>query len=260
MSKTNSPFRAAIYQYKARDETPVKRIARLGHILADSGSGAFDLLVCPELFLSGYNVADDIIKYSKTSSGTYFKQISELAKTWNTAIIYGYPEDTPKGRYNSALCVSAEGEIMANHRKMGLPSDYEKLYFQRGVQTTVFEIKGYRLAIAVCYDAEFPENIRKCAQHGAEIVIVPTALVERWTFVARKMMPTRAFENGVFLLYANYCGEENGSRYLGDSRIIAPDGEELAVAGTEETVINAELDQKRITESRWILPYLEDLQ
>ena len=257
--KKEAPFRAAIYQYQARDETPSDRIARLDHALEKAGENAFDLLVCPELFQSGYNSGDKIIEFSEKADGPFFQAVSELAKKWNTAILYGYPEISGDQLFNSAQCVSATGESLINYQKINLPSDYERSYFETGNEKTLFEINGYKLAIAVCYDAEFPENIRENALMGAEIVIVPTALVERWTFVARKMIPTRAFEHGVFLLYANFAGEENGFRYLGDSRIVAPDGEDLAVAGAEECVISANLRRQEITEARNTLPYLESI-
>ncbi len=253
-------FHAAIFQYQARDETPIDRIARLAQVLSEQSEIGLDLMVCPELFLSGYNSGDKIIQYSDKADGAYFKLISNLAKKWKTAILYGYPEKTKNERYNSAICISAEGEILTNYRKLSLPNEYEKSYFETGNEFACFEIKGYKLAIAICYDAEFPENIRNCALQGAEIVIVPTALVKRWTFVARKMIPTRAFENGVFLLYANFCGEENGFHYLGDSRIVAPDGEDLAVAGSSECIISASLDRQRIIDARNTLPYLEVLR
>lgn len=260
MTQAIPSLRVAIFQYEARRETPSDRLGRLDQALAGLGAGTVDVLVCPELFLSGYRVNDEIIKYSEHSTGPFFQAVAKLAKTWKTAIIYGYPEATPQGRYNSALCVSADGEMLANHRKLGLSGDYEKVYFQAGNQFAMFEMKGYKLAIGICYDVEFPENIRACTQQGAEVVVVPTALVERWSFVARKMIPTRAFENGIFLLYANFAGEENGSRYLGESRIVAPDGEELAVAGAEEAIITAQLDRNRIIEARKAIPYLEDLR
>ena len=73
------------------------------------------------------------------------------------------------------------------------------------------------------------------------------------------MIPTRAFENGLFLAYANYAGSAFGLDYLGESRIVGPDGRDLACAGTEETLISARLDLSRIAAARSRLPYLSDL-
>jgi predicted amidohydrolase len=119
----------------------------------------------------------------------------------------------------------------ANHRKLQLPSDYERENFMRGGRLTLLDLAGWKAALLVCYDVEFPEAVRACALGGAELVVVPTALRDRWGFVANTMIPTRAFENGVFLLYANYAGSEGDWNYLGASCAIGPDGSEIARAG-----------------------------
>jgi len=114
------------------------------------------------------------------------------------------------------------------------------------------------VALLVCYDVEFPEAVRACAMAGADIVVAPTALKAEWAFVARQLVPTRAFENGVFLLYANYCGRENGFAYLGESCIIGPGGEEIARAGSDEELIAGVLSRAQIAQARGRLPYLRD--
>jgi predicted amidohydrolase len=70
------------------------------------------------------------------------------------------------------------------------------------------------------------------------------------------MIPTRAFENGIFILYANYAGEEGVLDFLGESIIVAPGGELLAQAGSDEAVITATLDPQHIVAARARLPYL----
>lgn len=137
-----------------------------------------------------------------------------------------------------------------------LPSDYEEHYFARGGQPTSFSLKGWRIGLVVCYEVEFPEPVRYHARHGCDLVVAPTALVERWTMVARKVIPARAFENTIFVAYANHCGEENGSRYLGESVIVSPFGEELVRAGSEETLLTARLDRAQITDARAQLRFL----
>ena len=73
------------------------------------------------------------------------------------------------------------------------------------------------------------------------------------------LIPTRAFENGLWLLYANYAGEENGFSYLGGSCIVAPDGRDAARAGDHEKLITARIDLQEVKAARQRLPYLEDV-
>jgi len=123
----------------------------------------------------------------------------------------------------------------------------------------VFDVAGFRCGILICYDAEFPEAVRALAQAGAELVIAPTALTKQWGVVAERVMPARAFENGVWLIYANHAGEENGTHYLGHSCIISPDGKDAARAGTGEQVITAKLDVESVAAAQKRIPYLKDV-
>ena len=98
--------------------------------------------------------------------------------------------------------------MLANHRKLQLSCNYERENFAHGGKLTLFEIGGYRLGLLVCYDVELPEAVRAYVLGGAVILVASTALCSKWHFVARRMIPTRAFENGLFLVYGNYAGEE----------------------------------------------------
>ena len=89
---------------------------------------------------------------------------------------------------------------------------------------------------------------------------VATALVAQWDVVASRIVPARAFENGVWLGYANHGGEENGLTYLGGSRIVAPNGDEIAVAGQGQDFITAEIDTDRVHAAQTRLPYLRDVK
>ncbi len=101
--------------------------------------------------------------------------------------------------------------------------------------------------------------MRALAQSGAELVIVPTALTKEWGVVAEKVMPARAFENGVWLIYANHAGSENGTHYLGHSCIVAPNGKDAARAGAGEQVITAKLDVESVAAAQKRIPYLKDV-
>jgi predicted amidohydrolase len=70
------------------------------------------------------------------------------------------------------------------------------------------------------------------------------------------MIPTRAYENGVYLAYANSAGTQNGMAFLGSSVIAGPDGQECVRAGDEVQIIHAKVDKKRISDARASLPYL----
>jgi predicted amidohydrolase len=102
--------------------------------------------------------------------------------------------------------------------------------------------------------------VRALARKGVELVISPTALGRRWGIVAEKVIPARAFENGVFLAYVDQAGTENGHAYAGLSCLVGPDGADRARAGAGEEVVTAEIDLADITAMRAAIPYLDELR
>jgi len=251
-----SVLRAAIYQYECRDEPPAARLERLDKMLGDY-QGELDLVVCPELFLSGYSVGDRIRQLAEPQGGPFAQAAAALARKHRTALCYGYPERAGAAIYNVVACVDRDGRTVAHHRKLCLPNAYEKGYFATGDAYTLFELNGWKIAILVCYDVEFPEAVRGCAARGAQLVAAPTALKKEWAFVARSMIPTRAFENGLFVAYANYCGKEGSFEYLGESCFAGPQGRVIA-GGSTEALVTAELDPLEIKSARQTLTYLDD--
>ncbi len=245
---------AGIFQCAGGNLTVDERLEKLDHALKDR---QLDLIVCPELFISGYDVGDTVISLAQPCTGAFGTRIAALAKTHGCAIVYGYPELDDGIRYNSAACVNARGQVIANHRKLLLPPGFESEYFQTGNTLSLFELNGVKCALLICFDVEFPESVRAVAEAGAQVVLVPTALYEDWGFVSHKLVPTRAFENGVWVLYANHAGSENESSYFGGSCIIAPDGSESARAGATETLIAAELEMKKVNAAQARLPFLK---
>lgn len=248
----------AIYQHESNPaEGAEARLERLGRALSESGGG-LDIVLCPELFLSGYNVGELLAARSEPTDGPALQGLAELARKHGTAIVAGYPEKAEGRRYNSACAIGPDGSFLLNHRKIALPSDYEKAHFEPEAGYGFFELKGWRLSLLICYDVEFPEAVRAAALGGAEIVLAPTALRDVWDVVAEKLIPARAFENGVYLLYANYAGSEGDLSYFGGSRIVGPDGRERATAGRGEELIRAELTLEPLLQARETLPYLTD--
>ncbi len=249
-------MRSGVFQCNGGGLTPDERLQKLAGVLAHN---KLDLVVCPELFLSGYNMGEALSDLAQSPDSALNNQVAQIARHSKTAIIYGYPERDGDIVYNVAACISAQGHVLAKHRKLILPPGYETHVFTAGDNLTLFDLAGFRCGILICYDAEFPETVRAMAQAGAQLVIVPTALMQKWAVVAERVMPARAFENGVWLIYANHAGVENSIRYLGSSCIVSPDGKDAARAGAEEQLIVAELDVESVEAAQQRIPYLNDL-
>ncbi|WP_275898975.1 nitrilase-related carbon-nitrogen hydrolase, partial [Pseudomonas viridiflava] len=104
---------------------------------------------------------------------------------YGTAILYGYPERSAEQRiYNAVQLINSQGDRVGNYRKTHLFSDLDKSMLSAGADLCpVIELNGWRLGMLICYDVEFPENTRRLAIAGAELILVPTANMAPFDFV-----------------------------------------------------------------------------
>lgn len=248
----------AVAQSPAELSSPAARLNWLRSTLTDIAKTEADLVLLPELFACGYNIGDDILRRAEPADGPTYVAITKLAQEFGMAIHYGYAERDGERLYNSATCVSPDGKRLCHQRKLAIPPGWERDYFSRGQGSELFDFCGVKIATLICYDAEFAETVRHVATMGAELVLVPTALGANWSWVAHSMIPTRAYENGVYLAYANSAGTENNMEFLGASVIAAPEGAEVARAGSRPEILYTDIDKTRVTAAQARLPYLTD--
>jgi predicted amidohydrolase len=173
--------------------------------------------------------------------------------------VYGYPERSGSAVFNAAQCIAADGTRLLNYRKTHLFGTLDRSQFSAAqVQVALFEFNGWKIGLLICYDVEFPENVRRLALAGADVVLVPTANMPDYDFVATSMVPVRAYENQLFIAYANYVGAEGEVHYGGLSSVAAPNGQMLALAGREATLLCATLDANHLKATRIRHTHLAD--
>lgn len=248
-------MRLAVAQSPAALDGLAARLNWLRDALVDLDA---DLVLLPELFACGYNIGDAVRERAEPVDGVTFSAMADLAAASGVAIHYGFAERDGDTIYNASACVSPDGAFLVHQRKLAIPPGIERTHFTAGEGCQMFTLCGVRIATLICYDAEFPETVRHVAAQGAQLVLVPTALGAQWSWVAHSMIPTRAYENGVYLAYANSAGTENGMEYLGASVIAAPDGAEAVRADAKPGVIMADIDLSRVSSAQARLPYLSD--
>ncbi len=253
-------MRVAIYQCPPLPLDVAANLKRL-HTVAREASGSADVLVLPEMFLTGYNIgAKAAGALAEAPDGDSAQAIAKLAKNAGLAILYGYPERANDGQiYNAVQLIDANGQRLCNYRKTHLFGDLDHSMFSAGDDDfPLVELNGWRLGMLICYDLEFPENTRRLALAGAELILVPTANMVPFDFVADVTVRARAFENQCYVAYANYCGNEEDIHYCGQSSLAAPNGERIALAGLDEALIVGTLDHQAILNARMANDYLQD--
>ena len=214
------------------------------------------LLVTPEMFLTGYNVAE---RLATLANRDLLADVQQVAREAGVALIVGAPEAATGGIYNAAFCVDDHGTLLTVYRKAHLFGELDRAMFRPGDQPFgSFVLDDVTVAVIICYDVEFPETVRAAADQGAHLIAVPTAQMEPFAFVADNVVRTRAWENQVYVAYANRVGREGDLVYVGRSSVVAPDGSILVRAESHTRLLVAGIDPGVVQEQQSANPYLSD--
>ncbi|MEU0301644.1 carbon-nitrogen hydrolase family protein [Streptomyces sp. NPDC006175] len=253
------PLRTALLQSSGRAGAVDDNLAALDEAAARAAAAGARLLVCPELFLTGYAIGDAVPGLAEPADGPAARAVAGLCVRHGLAIHYGYPERAGEEIFNAAQLIGPDGTPLANYRKTHLYGGFEEKWFTPGEQPVVqAELDGVRIGLLICYDVEFPENVRAHALAGTELLLVPTALMQPYTFVAESVVPVRAFENQLYIAYVNRAGREGEFDFTGLSCLAGPDGTARVRAGRGEELLVGEADPALLAGSRAANPYIED--
>jgi predicted amidohydrolase len=255
-------MRLAALQMHAVAGDRTANLFRIETAAREAAENGADLLIAPELAVTGYGAGDKISELAEPADGDLAKRLAALSRETGVALVVGFAERDGETVWNSAIY--ADGQRSIVYRKSHLFGPYERKLFAPGKPAAcIVEHRGMKLGMLICYDVEFPENVRCLAQAGAQAVIVPTALPasDHAEFIARKLVPVRAFENQVFVAYVNHCGNDALFSYAGLSGIAAPDGTMLAEAPeTGEALLFADIQPTDYAASTTANTYLRDLR
>jgi predicted amidohydrolase len=259
-------IKLALAQISSRRENKKENLQKIEEFTIKAKEQAADLVIFPELSLTGYVVHDQIYELAEIIPGSSTKRIEDLAKKIGMYIIFGMPELSEKTEatiFNTAVFVGPNGFI-GRYRKMYLPTHSvfeEKRYFRPGYQTASFDTTLGNIGLCICYDIFFPEVFRLTRLKGAELIVCISAspAVRRSYFEI--LTAARALENTAFLAYVNLVGVEDGLQFWGGSRLVSPTGDILAKAKyDEEDLVICEVDYSNIRPAETFIPTLRDLR
>jgi beta-ureidopropionase len=246
----------------------------------DQAAGLGVEIICfPELFLTPFFpsvLTPDYESFFMELPNPLTEPLFALARERGMALIFPYGERSRRSFYNAALAVDGEGRTLGTYRKTHIPAilpsglqggtgSYEKFYFTPGRDLPVFETRGVRFGIQICYDRKFPEGSRVLALDGAEIIFMPICAAtygetrlraDTWELP----LQARAYENGVFVVAVNRAGDEHGRQHIGKSMIVSPLGAEivaLAKSDRDELLV-ATLDLDQVAQAQKSLPWWRD--
>lgn len=255
--------RVALVQFRSKTGDFANNLARSADWLAEAAAQQADLVVFPELWLSGCH---------RAVYPSYLKHLPELitalaglACQHQLWLAGGSLLPSASGApTNSLLVFNDQGEQLSPYHKLHLFSmTGEDKQLAAGHHPVTYATPLGQLGGSICYDIRFPELFRHYALAGCQAVLVPAAFHQPRGHHWRTLLRARAIENQLFILAANQVGSDEWPsqtmHYCGESTLIDPNGEILCAADTDsETLLIAELDWTVQTQARERMPVLAD--
>jgi len=259
-------IKVALAQISCKRGDKAENIKKIESRVTRAKRQGAELVIFPELSLTGYTMRDQIYELAETIPGHSTTFLEKLAKKTGAYIVFGMPELSEKTQatvYNAAVLAGPDGFI-GKYRKMYLPTHSvfeEKRYFRPGYQTAVFETELGKIGLIICYDIFFPEVSRLTRLKGAQLIVcISASPATRRTFF-ETLTAARAIENTAFLAYVNLVGIEDGLQFWGGSRLVGPNGKTLVQAKyDEEDLVIGEINYADIRPTETFVPILKDLR
>jgi predicted amidohydrolase len=217
-------MRVALHQCSSPAGDVTAAFAEIQRGLAIAAAGGADVCVFPELMLPGYNQPELIPKMAQTVGGAWEQTCCDLARTAGCGLILGWAERDGNTLWNASSFYDAQGRKQAHYRKQHLYGPQEKALFTPAQGDCIFTLAGRCCALLICFDVEFNERVTKLAAQGVDVIFVPTANPAFDRDVSDITVRARARDNCVTIVYANFCGYEDGLEYAGTSVVAGPDG------------------------------------
>ena len=220
-------------------------MAKVVAFVHEAARNHVDILCFPEMNLTGYSVRSEIRKVAQPSQGQLITTLIKLARQSGVFILAGLAESQGSAIYATHLVISPEG-FLGCYRKLHLGPPEAK-FFTPGDEIPLFQFGETTFGIQLCYDTHFPELSSIMALQGADILFfpygsprdTPRQKLESWM----RHLPARAFDNSVFVVACNTCGENgSGLTFPGTAVILSPDGRVLEqFTDDRETMLTAVL-------------------
>ena len=255
-------IRVGAAQFEARDADKPYNLSRIDALTRRAADAGAEIVSFHECCIPGYTFLQTLPRSriaelaEPVPGGPSTNRLIDIAREYNVAILAGLVEMERDALYNTYVAVGPDGYV-AKHRKLHA---FISKYIDSGDAFTVFELRGCRMGILICYDNNLPENVRLTAMMGAEIIFMPhvtcglpsampgRGVIDRALWENRhrdpvslrqefngpkgrgwlmRWLPARAYENGVYAVYTNPIGVDHDTVKNGNAMILDPFGEIL---------------------------------
>ena len=260
-------LRVAAAQIDPTEADIAQNISKHKRFIDEARHEAVEVLVFPELSLTGYQVRSRTPDLAVTKDDPRLLELAEYAD--GMTVIAGFVEEGFAAQFHNSAAVLRDGQVVFIHRKLNLATYgnlEEAKYFARGRYIETF---NHRLpwsgSICICADAWNPGLVHLAALAGATFLVMPIA--SSYEAVGIDFSNPLGWETairfygmmyGMPVIMANHCGSRDGEQYWGGSRIVDAHGKVLAVGGGDEELVVANLYYNAVRQARFQLPTVRD--
>ncbi|MEM0493168.1 MAG: carbon-nitrogen hydrolase family protein [Candidatus Thermoplasmatota archaeon] len=232
---------------------------------AISGTRA-DMYVFGELSLTGYKCKDEWLPLAESVDGPSIKRLKGIAKRRDCYIVFGMPllDENVKGLvHNASVLIHPDGKV-DHYEKWFLPTVgpfEEKIFFDQGERLPVFQTRFGKVGLLVCYDLFFPEASKALSLQGADIIVYISATPSITRGYFETLLPARALENTVYVVFVNLVGAQDDLVFWGGSRVYDPLGVLLVKAPYfKSSTVVCDIDVSKERVARMNRPLIRDVR
>lgn len=237
--------------------------------IAEATEAGADLIVFPELSLTGYFLKDMVPSVALGRDAEPLRRFAELSR--RIGIVLGFVYESREHRFYNACAYFEGGAIRHVHRKVYLPTYGlfdEQRYFARGARLRAFPTRFGRAALLLCEDLWHLSTAYIVTQDGAGLLIVPSSSPgrglgpgeglgsqRRWEALTR----AAAVNFQAAVVYCNRVGCEDGISFWGGSEVVLPTGDTALKAPIlDHGLFAGEIDLGAVRRTRMVSPVLRD--
>lgn len=280
------PIRIAAVQFENASGDKHANLATIRQITAEAASAGARIIAFHECSVTGYTFARRLTRAQLAAlaepipEGDSVQRLIAIAREFDVAILAGlFETDAHDCLYKAQVCVTGSG-VIAMHRKL---HPFINPHLLPGDRYTVFNLFGWKCGILICYDNNIVENVRATALLGAQIIFMPHVTMctpstrpgagfvdpQLWTNRVRdpetlrnefrgskgrewlmKWLPSRAYDNAVYVVFSNPIGMDDDQLKNGCSMILDPFGDVIAeCVKLDNDFCIAECTQEKLTQA-----------
>lgn len=217
-----------------------------------------DIIVLPEMWATGFSMNAE--RVAQEMEGPAVQAMQRWATQKDALVLGSLAIKEGDDYFNRALAVFPTGEIKHYNKQHLFSYAEEGEHYTSGTSAEIFEYKGLRILMQVCYDLRFPESARYRLDRPLDLLVYMANWPARRSYAWQQLLIARAIENQAYCIGVNRVGlDGNGHYYNGPSMGIDFSGKVVSFTGAQANVISMDLDDAALRKFRADFPFLKDI-